>query len=122
MLLLSGIAAFILALLNLQRSYGLARVLRTIEPHLPAAEAKPLFVSLLAPCRGVEAHFEDYVRALLSQSYARYEVLFLVESIADPAWPLLNRLLVNSRMRAPRASSPGKQPGAARRYIIYLFA
>ena len=114
-LLLSGIAAFILALLNLQRSYGLARVLRTIEPHLPAAEAKPLSVSLLAPCRGVEAHFEDYVRALLSQSYARYEVLFLVESIADPAWPLLNRLLVNSPNACASLIVAGKATGCSQK-------
>jgi ceramide glucosyltransferase len=95
-LLLSGIAAFALALSNLQRSYGLARVLQTIEPHRDAAEADSSSVSVLAPCCGVEAHFEAYVRALMSQEYARYEVLFLVESMADPAWPVLNRLLVNT--------------------------
>jgi len=94
-LLLSGIAALVLALLNLQRIYGLARVLRTIEPHCTATEPNLPSVSVLAPCRGVEAHFEDYVRALLSQEYARYEVLFLVESAADPAWPVLHRILVN---------------------------
>jgi ceramide glucosyltransferase len=95
-LLLTGIAAFALALLNLQRSYGLARVLRTIEPHRSAAAANLPSVSVLAPCRGVEAHFEDYVRALLSQAYAHYTVLFLVESTADAAWPVLHRLLANA--------------------------
>jgi ceramide glucosyltransferase len=96
-LLLSGLAAFALAWLNLQRSYGLVRVLRTIQPHLPAAEANSPFVSILAPCCGIEAHFEDYVRALLSQEYARYRVLFLVESTADPAWSTLHRLLANTK-------------------------
>jgi cellulose synthase/poly-beta-1,6-N-acetylglucosamine synthase-like glycosyltransferase len=50
-------------------------------------------VSLLAPCRGVDDQFASYARALLAQQYARYEVLFLVESRLDPAWHVLNRVL-----------------------------
>jgi ceramide glucosyltransferase len=95
-LLLTGIAAFVLALLNLQRSYGLARVLRAIEPHRTAPDADLPSISVLAPCRGVDAHFEAYARALLSQEYSCYEVLFLVESTADPVWHLLNRLLADA--------------------------
>ena len=95
-LLLTGIAALALALLNLQRSYGLASVLRAIKPRRSAAETNLPYVSVLAPCRGVEAHFEDYVRALLAQEYDHYTVLFLVESTSDPAWPVLERLLANT--------------------------
>jgi ceramide glucosyltransferase len=114
-LLLSGIAAFALALLNLQRSYGLARVLRTIEPHRTAAEANSPSVSVLAPCRGVEEHFEDYVRALLSQEYARYEVLFLVESIVDPAWPVLDRLLADTPGACASLIVTGKAAGCSQK-------
>jgi cellulose synthase/poly-beta-1,6-N-acetylglucosamine synthase-like glycosyltransferase len=92
-LLGSGIAACVLALLDLQRSHELARVLRTIEPHRAAADIDPPPVSILAPCRGVDDHFEAYVRALLSQGYVRYEVLFLVESTTDPAWSVLDQIL-----------------------------
>jgi cellulose synthase/poly-beta-1,6-N-acetylglucosamine synthase-like glycosyltransferase len=92
-LLGSGIAACVLALLDLQRSHALARVLRTIEPQRAAADTDPPPVSVLAPCRGVDDHFEAYARALLSQEYARYEVVFLVESTTDPAWSVLNRIL-----------------------------
>jgi ceramide glucosyltransferase len=95
-LLLSGIAAFVLALLNLQRSHGLARTLRAIAPYRAAACTDSPPVSVLAPCRGVDEHFEAYARALLSQHYARYEVLFLVESTTDPAWHVLDRLLVDA--------------------------
>jgi ceramide glucosyltransferase len=95
-LLLTGIAAFVLALLNLQRSYVLARVLRTIEPHRTAVDASLPPVSVLAPCRGVDEHFEAYARALLSQEYSRYAVLFLVESTTDPAWHILNRVLADA--------------------------
>jgi ceramide glucosyltransferase len=97
-LLLSGIAALALAMFNLHRSRGLARTLRSIEPHRAAAGADQPSVSILAPCRGVDEHFEAYARALLSQEYSRYEVLFLVESSADPAWHVLNRI---------RADAPG---------------
>ncbi|MGH8070199.1 MAG: glycosyltransferase [Candidatus Entotheonellia bacterium] len=97
-LLLNGIAALALALFNLHRSHGLARTLRSIEPHRTAACADPPPVSILAPCRGVDEHFEAYAQALLSQEYSRYEVLFLVESTTDPAWHMLNRI---------RADAPG---------------
>jgi cellulose synthase/poly-beta-1,6-N-acetylglucosamine synthase-like glycosyltransferase len=92
-LLLSGIAAFILAWFNWRRSQQLARALRRIEPYRPAGDIALPPVSVLAPCRGIDAQFEAYARALLSQQYPRYEVLFLVESPHDPAWSVLNRLL-----------------------------
>jgi ceramide glucosyltransferase len=92
-LLLSGLAAFGGAWCILRRSQRLIRLLRTIESHRPAAGAEPPFVSILAPCRGVDDQFIAYARALLAQRYARYEVLFLVESMLDPAWQVLNRTL-----------------------------
>jgi ceramide glucosyltransferase len=94
-LLLAGIASSGLALLNLQRSHGLARALRMLEPHLATSGACRPLVSILAPCRGVDDHFEAYARALLSQAYPRYEVLFLVESTTDPAWCMLTRILAD---------------------------
>ena len=95
-LVLSGIAAFILALFNLRRGLGLARALRTIESYRPVAGTDPPPVSILAPCRGIDEQFEAYARALLSQQYSRYEVLFLVESTSDPAWSVLDRILVDA--------------------------
>jgi ceramide glucosyltransferase len=94
-LLLSGIAAFILALFNLRRSLRLARVLRIIESHRAAAGATSHPVSILAPCRGVDDQFEAYAQALLAQQYSGYEVLFLVESTTDPAWHVLNRIVAD---------------------------
>ncbi len=85
----------IVALLNLHRSHGLARILRTIEPDHDTADTDLPPVSVLAPCRGVDSRFEAYARALLSQKYPRYAVLFVVESTTDPAWHVLNRLLAD---------------------------
>lgn len=95
-LLLSGIAAVMLALLNLHRSRDLACALRTIEPNRDAADTELPPVSVLAPCRGVDSHFEAYARALLSQKYPRYAVLFVVESTTDHAWHVLSRLLADT--------------------------
>jgi ceramide glucosyltransferase len=95
-LLLSGITAFVLALLNLQRSHSLARDLRAIEPCGSTAGTDLPPVSVLAPCRGVDDHFEAYARALLSQEYPCYEVLFVVESATDPAWHALNQIIADT--------------------------
>jgi ceramide glucosyltransferase len=95
-LLLSGIAAFVGALFNLRRSQRLARTLRSVMPRRIAADADPPPVSILAPCRGVDDQFVPYARALLAQQYSGYEVLFLVESMTDPAWHVLNRLLAEA--------------------------
>jgi hypothetical protein len=53
-------------------------------------------VGVIAPCRGVDSHFEAYARALLSQKYPCYTVLFVVESTTDPAWRILSRLLADA--------------------------
>jgi hypothetical protein len=100
-LLLAGIAAFMLALLNCQRSRDLTRALRPIESDHDVTRTDLPPASVLAPCRGIDTHFEAFVRALLSQDYPRYEVLFVVESTADPAWLVLDQLLTDTpRMRA----------------------
>jgi ceramide glucosyltransferase len=97
-LLLSGMTAFILALFALRRSQGLARALRPVGSHRITTADSP-FVSILAPCRGVDDQFAAYARALMAQQYSHYEVLFLVESTRDPAWHVLNCILAD----VPRA-------------------
>jgi cellulose synthase/poly-beta-1,6-N-acetylglucosamine synthase-like glycosyltransferase len=88
--------AFVLALFNLHRSRGLARALQPFTPSHPLACIELPPVSVLAPCCGVDTHFETYARALLSQEYPRYAVLFIVESTTDPAWHELNRILADT--------------------------
>ena len=94
-LLLSGIAAFAGALFNLRRSQRLARALRAVGPPRFAVDTALLPVTILAPCRGVDDHFAAYARGLLAQQYVGYEVLFLVESVTDPAWLVLNSVLAD---------------------------
>ncbi len=101
-LILGGIAALLTGLLSLKRGLGLARRLRALEPPCDDEAVALPPVSVLAPCRGLDSHFEAYARALLSQEYSRYEVLFLVESTVDPAWEVLSRLLA-ATPKAPAA-------------------
>src|SRR5688572_11042606 len=95
--LLSGVTALVLALFNLRHSRGLARPLQPGEVvYQPAAFVERPHVSILAPCRGIDSHFESYTRALLYQQYPSYTVLFIVESRTDPAWHEFSRILTDT--------------------------
>jgi cellulose synthase/poly-beta-1,6-N-acetylglucosamine synthase-like glycosyltransferase len=48
------------------------------------------FVSVIAPCRGLEPGLEDNLRPLLEQDYPRYEVLFVFDRVDDPAARLVS--------------------------------
>jgi ceramide glucosyltransferase len=109
-LLLSGLVAFLLALGQLKRSGEIAHLLQAAEPHAGAALPPLPPVSVLAPCCGIDHGFEAYARALLGQHYPCYEVLFLVESITDPAWEVLHRILEAT----PGASASLLTTGAAK--------
>jgi ceramide glucosyltransferase len=95
-MLISGVVALLLGLSGLARSLGIARLLHVVTPDDAGEPAVWPPVSVLAPCRGVDAHFEAYARALLTQEYSPYEVLFLLESSADPAWEVLRRIVAEN--------------------------
>jgi ceramide glucosyltransferase len=114
-LLLSGMAAFVGALFNLRRSQRLARALWSVKPRRIAADADPSPISILAPCRGVDDQFVAYARGLLAQQYLGYEVLFLVESMTDPAWHVLNRLLAEAPGARVALISTGTAEGCSQK-------
>ncbi len=47
------------------------------------------FASIIAPCRGVDQGMQENFRALLTQDYPAYEVIFVVDSEKDPAVPVI---------------------------------
>ena len=59
-------------------------------------------VSLIAPCKGIDPGFAENVAAVLSQQYPGFwEVIFVVESIDDPAYAVLSEMLKkNPKSRA----------------------
>lgn len=50
-------------------------------------------ISIFVPCKGVDANFENNLRAFLSQSYQRAKLFFIVESKDDPAYPVIKSLI-----------------------------
>ncbi len=47
---------------------------------------------LIVPCRGIDKHFEQNIRAYLTQDYGNYRVWFVVDAQSDPAYDKLHQL------------------------------
>ena len=52
---------------------------------------------VIVPCKDIEHGFEENIRAFLTQDYRDYEVIFVTESEADPAYSVLARIVKQSR-------------------------
>ena len=50
------------------------------------------FVSVIAPCRGLEPGLRENLTTLLRQNYPAYEVIFVTGAADDPVWPLIREL------------------------------
>lgn len=55
-------------------------------------------VALLSPCKGLDLELEQNLQRLLVQDYSNYEVLFIVETEDDPAFPIIRRLAAQSKV------------------------
>lgn len=73
--------------------YALAPQANRPQRHQPKAV-------VILPCKGLEHDFEANIRAYLSQEYRDYEVIFVTESEHDPAYPVLSKLIKQSRRAA----------------------
>jgi ceramide glucosyltransferase len=63
--------------------------------------AKPVptwtpFVTVIAPCRGVDEGMEENLAALLQQEFPDYEVVFVVDDAADLAAKVIERVRMSS--------------------------
>ncbi|MGH9767366.1 MAG: glycosyltransferase [Blastocatellia bacterium] len=92
------------SLLFIQSFLSLIAALRfthyALRPHPPRQTRYQPKAVVIVPCRGLEHDFEDNIRAILSQDYRDYEVVFVTESETDPAYDALSRLLKQSRRPA----------------------
>ena len=57
---------------------------------------------LITPCKGFDVDLEGNLAALLRQDYPDYEVTFVVESDADPACPVIRRVMAGHPQVAAR--------------------
>lgn len=89
--LVSG-AALLQALLIALQTWEHRRFLRSRLTRLERCPRKGRAL-LIVPCRGAEPGLEQNLRTMLRQDYGNYQVRFVVESVQDPAWPVICRLL-----------------------------
>jgi cellulose synthase/poly-beta-1,6-N-acetylglucosamine synthase-like glycosyltransferase len=57
------------------------------------------FASVFVPCRGPEADLEANLAPLLTQDYPGYEVIFIVDAETDGAFPVIERLATDPRVK-----------------------
>jgi ceramide glucosyltransferase len=72
-------------------------------------------VSLLKPVRGVDFGSYENFASFCRQDYPDYEILFGVNDAADPAVPVIQRIIREFPSRSIRLSIGSEQPGANRK-------
>ncbi len=65
-------------------------------------------VAVYAPCKGIDLELENNLRALLRQDYHEFEVHFILESTADPAYDVVQRLIAQHPQIATRLVIAGQ--------------
>lgn len=93
--------AAILILLSFKSFRGGVQYLRFFRSELskPTPEFTP-FVTIIAPCRGLDAGLEENLVALIKQDFPEYEVIFVVDDISDPAVSVIEKVRTASGSNA----------------------
>ena len=79
-----------LGILSLRNGLSFAAYVRR-EVGRPLPDFAP-FVSLIAPCRGLEDGLRENITALFQQDYPAYEIIFVTDEADDPALDLIEEL------------------------------
>ena len=58
---------------------------------LPPREDLPK-TGILLPLRGADAKLSDGLKRLIQQDYPDYEVQIVIDSVEDPAWPVVQQV------------------------------
>ncbi len=70
----------------------------------PLSDFTP-FVSIIAPCRGLDEDLEENLNALFRQNFPRYEVIFVVDSETDESVSVINKIIQRKDPEAQRILS-----------------
>jgi len=108
--LVLGLLSLVGTALTIRAAFRLAADLRRPAgagpgPMLPAA--------ILAPVRGRDPGLEENLAALLGQAYAEYRVIFAVDSLDDPAVPVIQAAIAAHGRSAEIVVSPGPSGGGS---------
>ena len=103
MILVFYFFAALLVWLSIKSFRGGIAYLRFFQDKLanPPSEFKP-FVSVIAPCRGLDDGLEQNLTALIEQDYPDYEVIFVVDDDKDEAVRVISELLNRRDAETPR--------------------
>ena len=93
MIVIFYILAALLVFLSFKSFRGGIGYLRYIksESAKPASFFTP-FVSIIAPCKGLDEGLEENLSALLDQNYPNFEVIFVVDDERDPAVEVIEEI------------------------------
>lgn len=82
--------AVVLILISLKSLHGGVEYLRFFKREIakPRSKFTP-FVTVIAPCRGLDIGLEENLTALVEQDYPEYEVIFVVDDKNDVAVPVI---------------------------------
>ncbi len=93
MMLLFYFFAAVLIFLGYKSLRGGIEYLRYFKQELskPASDFAP-FASIIAPCRGLDQNLRENLRALFSQNYPNYEVIFVADSETDESVKIIEEV------------------------------
>jgi cellulose synthase/poly-beta-1,6-N-acetylglucosamine synthase-like glycosyltransferase len=79
-----------LGILSLRGGFRFASYVHT-EVAKPLTSFTP-YLTVFAPCRGLEDVLEENISALFTQAYPAYEIIFISDQAADPALELIGKI------------------------------
>lgn len=53
-------------------------------------------VSIIVPCKGIGENLEENLKAICEQNYPSYNVIFVLDSKEDPAYPIIDKITKNT--------------------------
>jgi ceramide glucosyltransferase len=86
-----AVIVVVLGVVSLRNGSKFARYVRNdITRPLPAFTP---FVSVIAPCRGLDVGLRENIAALFAQDYPRYEIVFVTDSPSDSSLPVIEEAI-----------------------------
>ncbi|MEX0677082.1 MAG: glycosyltransferase [Pirellulales bacterium] len=86
------VGAAIVSLLITWQAFEHRRFARSRSQHRPGG-SHHRHVALFVPCKGADVDLEANLRPLFEQDYGNYEIVFVVESMEDPACRTIRRVM-----------------------------
>src|ERR1041385_4584153 len=119
------ILSVLLTYLSFRSFRGGIEYLRFVRSHLarPSSSYLP-FVSIIAPCKGLDQGLEENLCSLLEQNYPKYEVIFVVDDPNDPAVAIIEQVSEKyprtKLVVADRAHESAQKIENLREAVLYL--